>query len=340
MHPYMFVLKLATLKKMADKKTVLRGAAVDGCINLFEGFQLAFDKKRVFHVKSVPLIEIDETMSQDEITENGTYTWDMFKALVGLLEKNDIDEETKKTLLYEACEQSGILEWNGFYRPILMKNIKCGVMPKTINAILDEFGGTALKYKIPIWKIQRIHQNGLHVGEKYVEPLLDGKRAITIVNKELKIAQMFSETGVLIKTHKIDLEPLAELSYQFPASMVFDGNIIDRSYGELMDKSGTDSYYAIYDIIPLSDFEKSYCPMALTDRKNTLNDLNLILREETNGQIYVLPSLLMDFSAENKEKKLKEISDEIKNAGFKASVVKDSKSFYTCARDLSWFKTQ
>lgn len=335
----MFILKLATLKKMPDKKTVLRGAAADGCTQLFEGFQMAFDKKRVFNVKSVPLIEIDDTLTQEEIMEPGTYTWDMFKALVSLLEKDDLDDDTKKTLLYEACEESGILEWNAFYRPIVMKNLKCGVTAKTINLILDEFGVEARKYKTPIWKVQKLSQSGLCAGVKYLEPLLTGKRAITVINKESRTVRMYSEVGTLMKNPKIDLEPLKELSYQFPESVVLDGNIICRDYGALMDKDGKSDHYAIYDILPLSDFNQSYCPMPLQDRKNVLNDLNAVLREETKGQVYVLPSLLFDFAVENKEERLQEFKDEVSNAGFDYIVAKDRKSHYTCGQDLSWFKT-
>jgi len=339
MHPFMFILKLATLKKMPDKKTVLRGAAVDGCIRLFEGFQMAFDKKRIFNVKSAPLITIDKTMSQKEIMEPGTYTWNMFKSLVNLLEKNDLDDATKKKLLYEAAEESGILEWNAFYRPILMKNLKCGVSAKTINAILDEFGKDAAKYKVPIWKIQKISNGGLHTGEKYIEPLLHGKRAITVINKDLKIATMFSETGIEIKTHKINLEPLADLSYQFPESIVLDGNIINRDYDNLMNKDGGDvEYYAVYDILLLSDFNQNCCPLSLSDRKKTLNDLNGILREESKGRIYILPSLLLNFNDVNYKKKLQEFQDEALDAGYKSIVIKHAKSFYTCEKDISWYK--
>ena len=339
MHPFIFVLKLATLKKIPDKKTVLRGAAADGCTQLFEGFQMAFDKKRVCNVKSAPLIEIDETMTKEEIMEPGTYTWDMFKVLIGLLEKNELDDDTKKNLLYEVCEESGVLEWNAFYRPIIMKNLKCGVTAKTINAILDEFGADAAKYKTPVWKIQKISDNGLHAGLKYVEPVLTGKRAIIIVDKKLKTAKAYSETGALIKKPDIDLGPLVELSYQFPDSIVFDGNMIKRDYGTLMDKDGDDMYYAVYDILPLSDFNQSYCPMPLQERKNTLNDFNSILREETDGKMFVLPSMMLDFSEDNSQKKLQEIKDEAQDAGYKSIVLKDVNSHYTCEKDLSWFKT-
>lgn len=338
MHPFMFILKLATLKKIPDKKTVLRGAAADGQVQLFEGFQMAFDKKRIFGVKRAPLIEIDETMSQEEIMKPGTYTWDMFKVLVNLLEKGELDDETKKSLLYEAAEESGVLEWNAFYRPIIMKNLKCGVTAITINTVLNEFGADARQYKSPIWNIQRLSQSGLRAGKKYLEPLLHGKRVITVINQESRTIRMYSKVGTLIKNPVIDLKPLLELSYQFPESIVLDGNIINRDYGSLMNKDGNSDHYAIYDILPLSDFNQSYCPIPLEDRKKTLNDLNDIFRKETNGQVYILPSLLFDFAAENKEKRLQEFKDEAINAGFDYIVAKDRQGHYTCERDISWFK--
>lgn len=334
----MFILKLATLKKLVDKKTLLRAAAIEGCTQLFEGFQIAFDKKRVFNIKSAPLIEIDNTMTQQEIMETGTYTWDMFKALIKLLEKNELDNKTKKDLLYEAAEESGILEWNAFYRPIIMKNMKCNVTPKTINAVLSEFGVDTIKYKIPIWKIQKISDGGLFTGKKYIEPLLYGKRAITIIDKDLKTAKIFSETGVEIKTHDINLESLSDLSYQFPESIMLDGCIIKRDYDNLMNKDIKGEYYTVFDIMLLSDFNQSYCPMTLQNRRETLNELNSEFREISMGQIYVLPTLMLDLKDEISKNKLKEFEDEVAMAGYKAIVLKDINSHYTCGKDLSWYK--
>lgn len=336
----MFILKLATLKKMADKKVVLRGAAVEGCEQLFMGFQLAFDKKRVFNVKTCPLIEIDSTMSQVEIMKQGTYTWDMFLILLNLLEKNDLSDDDKKTLLYEAAEESGVLEWNAFYRPIIMKNLKCGVTAKTINGILDEFGADTLKYKVPVWKIQKLNDNGLAVGEKYIEPLLHGTRAITVINKDTKTVKMFSDTGREIKKPKIDLERLQDIIFQIPESIVLDGNVINRNYEALMTKDIESSHYAVYDIMLLRDFNQSYCPMELSDRKETLNELSSFFRTESDGQVFVLPSLLLDFGDEKTKEKLEFFKEEVAEAGYKGIVIKDVKSAYACEKDLSWYKSK
>lgn len=338
MHPFMFILKLATLKKMPDKKTVLRGAAVEGCTQLFEGFQLAFDKKRVFNVKSAPLITIDETLTQEEIMKPGTYTWDMFKALIDLLEKNELDDTEKKKLLYEACEESGVLEWNAFYRPIIMKNLKCGVTAKTVNLILDEFGVETIKYKTPIWKIKNLHNRGLSTGKKYVEPLLQGTRAIMVINKNINIVKMYNEKGVIIKKLKIDLEPFHDFMIQFPESLVLDGNIINRDYNNLMNEDIDGSFYAVYDIMLLRDFNQNYCPTSLADRKETLDHLQPFLRKITEGQVFVLPSLLVDLDDPEDKKKLEEYKTEMKEAGYKSIVFKDLNSVYDCEVGISWYK--
>lgn len=338
MHPFMYILKLATLKKMPDKKLILRGAAVEGCTQLFEGFQLAFDKKRIFNVKSAPLITIDETLTQEEIMKTGTYTWDMFKALLKLLEKNELDDDTKKKLLYEACEESGVLEWNAFYRPIIMKKLKCGVTAKTVNTILDEFGVETIKYKTPIWRIKHLHNNGLSTGKKYVEPLLHGTRAIMIINKDIGVVKMYNEKGTEIKKSKIDLEPFHEFMIQFPESLVLDGNIINRDYNNLMNEDIDGSYYAVYDIMLLRDFNQNYCPTPLVDRKETLDHLQPFLRKVTNGQVFVLPSLLIDLDIDEDINKLEEYKTEMKEAGYKSMVLKDFNSAYDCEIGISWYK--
>ena len=338
MKPYEYILKLSVLKKVNEKKALLRAAAVDGCTQLFQGFQLALDKKRIFNVKSSPLIEIDKTFSKSELNKQGTYTWEMFLSLIDLLEKDELDEETKKNLLYEAAEESGILEWNAFYRPIIMKDMKCGVNAKTINTVLDEFGTSAAKYKVPIWKIKKLTENGFMNGKKFIEPLLSGSRVLTIINRHNKTIKMYSETGRLIKKPKIDLSTLYAIIEELPESIILDGNICNRSYQSLMNGTIDDNYYAIYDILLLRDFDQNYCPLDLKTRKETLVGLETILAQATDRKVYILPSLLIDFDSENADQRFSFYTEELKDAGFDYIVVKDAASAYNCDKDILWFK--
>jgi DNA ligase-1 len=338
MKAYEYIIRLAALKKLEDKKALLRAAAVDGCDELFYGLQLGIDKKRIFGVKTSPLIEIDDTFSQKEINQPGSYTWPMFKAMIGLLEKEDTTEETKNMLLREAAEESGILEWNAFYRPIVMKNIKCGITATIINSILNEFGPEAEKYKIPIWKIKKLSNNGFMTGKKYIEPLLSGSRMLVVMDREYKTIKAYSETGRIIKNPKINLSGLYGIIGDLPESIVFDGNITNRSYQGLMSGPSDEDYYVIYDIVLLRDFNQNYCPLGLSSRKDTLNEFQSLLRVSTDRKAYVLPSLLIDFSTENADQRFYFYTEELKQAGYTEIVIKDANSEYNCEKDIMWFK--
>ena len=286
MKAYEYIIRLAALKKLEDKKALLRAAAVDGCDELFYGLQLGIDKKRIFGVKTSPLIEIDDTFSQKEINQPGSYTWPMFKAMIGLLEKEDTTEETK----------------------------------------------------IPIWKIKKLSNNGFMTGKKYIEPLLSGSRMLVVMDREYKTIKAYSETGRIIKNPKINLSGLYGIIGDLPESIVFDGNITNRSYQGLMSGPSDEDYYVIYDIVLLRDFNQNYCPLGLSSRKDTLNEFQSLLRVSTDRKAYVLPSLLIDFSTENADQRFYFYTEELKQAGYTEIVIKDANSEYNCEKDIMWFK--
>ena len=68
--------------------------------------------------------------------------------------------------------------------------------------------------------------------------------------------------------------------------------------------------------------------------------MSLFLREETKGQVFVLPSLLLNFNDENASEKLNFFKEEVAEAGYKNIVIKDVRSAYACDKDLSWFKVK
>lgn len=336
--PFVYILKLAATKKMADKKAILRQAAVDGCEELFLGFQLAFNNRRTFGLKAAPLIEVDQTLPQRELMQGGDFTWDDFLELVENLENNKLTAKETKQSLYHAAENSGILEWNAFYRPILMKNMKCGIKAKTVNSILEDFGVDARKYIIPIWKLIEPANNGLLTGNVIVEPSLGGTRIIAILAKEYNTVKLYGKTGR--ENHKYNKiqKSLEKLLPVIPESIVFDGNVIDKNFQSLMKNTDNDEkYYAIYDLLTLENFDAGYSPVILKDRKETLSDLQQDLREITGGLAYIVPGLLIDFDEKNAQKKLKEFYQESIASGFSKVIVKKMDVPYSVINNINWF---
>lgn len=339
--PFVYILKLAASKKISDKKAILREAAVDGCEELFIGFKIAMNKRRTFYVKSAPLIEIDQTLPQKELMKSGSFGWNDFLSLINKLEKGNLTDSEIKELLYDAAENSGILEWNVFYRSILMKNMKCGITAKTINKILEDFGVDAQKYIIPIWRTLKLHDNGLMIGSKAIEPLLDGNRIVAILDKENDTVKLFNESGGENKKFDEIKNSLKKLLPSITESIIFDGNITDRSFQGLMtNKHSDDKHYIIYDILTLVDFEREYSPLTLIERREVLSDLQQELRENSNGLVFVLPCLMINLDEEKAKQKLDDFCDEVKYAGYTAIVIKNANDEYSQINNFSWFKKQ
>ena len=61
MKPIHYILKLIEAENIDERKAILRMAAVDGCTDLFEYFQIAYSKRHAFGITSAPRIEGDFT---------------------------------------------------------------------------------------------------------------------------------------------------------------------------------------------------------------------------------------------------------------------------------------
>lgn len=346
--PVDYIMRLQSTSSRNEMEAILREAAVDGCINLFKGFQLAYNKRRVFNVKKVPLIE--GSFSNEELNEPSIeFNWPEFVELVRKLESRELTGNAAKKALHEAAEVACIMEWNLFYRPILMKDMRCGASEKTINKVLKDLGGKATLFLIPVWSVQLADDAKKHpkkmVGKKALDPKLDGVRLTAVLDKDVGASRLYTRNGIENKNFLHINEALDKLLEQIETSIVLDGEIVSNNFQSLMtqvnrkDQINTeDAHYALFDFLPLSDFEAGKCPITQLTRQQVLGDLQQPLREVSDGKIYVIPKMIVDLDDEDGKKRMAKFYEETIEAGYEGIMVKDIEAPYECKRTRHWLK--
>ena len=136
-----------------DKEKIILEAMEEGLDNFFEGIRMALDPLVTFGVKIVP--EKTDEKSQ-------SFSWTDFHKLAKNLINRELTGYAARDAILTAMESSKKAEWNGFYRRVLIKDLRCGVSEKTINKIAKKYP----KYAIPIFSCPLAHDLSLiHISE-------------------------------------------------------------------------------------------------------------------------------------------------------------------------------
>ena len=63
------------------------------------------------------------------------FLWEDFRKLANKLIHRELTGHAARDAILTAMESATKEEWNGFYRRVLIKDLRCGVSEKTINKI-------------------------------------------------------------------------------------------------------------------------------------------------------------------------------------------------------------
>jgi DNA ligase-1 len=169
-----------------NKEAIIEVIAKEGNDEFFAGCRLALDPMITFGLKQIP----------EKTNEDGLgLSWDSFVAITERLRNRTLTGNAARDAVNDLINQSTQSEWNGWYRRILIKDLRCGASEKTINKVVEK---KYASYAIPIFGCQLAHDSANHeskvTGKKYIEVKLDGVRVITIVRTDGRV-DMFSRNG-------------------------------------------------------------------------------------------------------------------------------------------------
>ena len=233
------------------KEAVLQQAYDEGLPEFFEGMRMALDPLVTFGVKQVP-------ERSDVLTGQGL-SWDNFVELATKLQNRELTGHAARDAIELAMSVATTEQWNGFYRRILIKDLRCGVSEKTVNKVAP---GT-----VPVFTCSLAHDSAKHekkmVGKKQIEIKLDGVRVITIIRGDK--VEMFSRNGKQFHNFGHIIEEIEAVikDHPVPYPLVLDGEVMSANFQDLMKqvhrkdgKQTTDAVLHLFDTIPLGCFQK------------------------------------------------------------------------------------
>lgn len=322
-----------------NKEQILEAEAVSDNTELFDGMRMALDALITFGVRQVPVKK-----DTDPQTSPTGLHWDAFALQVQALIDRRATGHAARDLVEHLMMCATVQQWNGWYRRILIKDLRCGVSEKTVNKVLKLFPGIA---PVPVFECQLAHDGANHekkiVGKKILQPKLDGVRCLTVVDYANRTVTQFSRNGKeLVNFGHITTAILDNID-ALGRSYVLDGEIVSNNFQDLMkqvhrkdDIQAEDAKLMLFDIIPLSEFRRGQSVLGQSRRLNLLNSLRPVF--DMIGHVELVPWQEVDLDDYVGQMIFKQyMTDAVKN-GFEGIMIKDTDAPYECKRSHAWLK--
>jgi DNA ligase-1 len=318
-----------------NKEAIILAQAEAGNVELFEGLRLCYDAMITFGLKQIP----------EKTDEDGPgLDWDSFSLIsTGFVNRSftgNLARDTVANMMKSATKA----EWNGWYRRILIKDMRAGFSENTVNKVVEK---KFPQYVIPVFSCQLAHDSANHeekvVGKKIIEVKLDGVRVITIVYPDGRVDQ-FSRNGKELVNFPHVKEQLVKIANQFAEPMVLDGEIMSGSFQDLMKQihrkssaKANDAVLNLFDALPLAQFETGESDTTQEARSEWLKtwfDAN----EAALPNVTVVAQELVDLDTIEGQARYKEINAQAIAGGYEGIMLKDANAGYKCKRSVAWLK--
>ncbi len=338
--------QLETTSSLNEKKSLIMAAYHGGNREFFIGAKFAYNKLISFGVKKVPAIDADDDGS------NG-FSFTDFTALANRLRKRELTGHAARDAMAAAAEVANVTEWNNFYRRVLLRDLKVSAGASLINAVLKDVARldrSALDYIVPVFECQLAEDSKKHpkklTGEKLIDIKLDGARMLTVLDVESKTVTMFTRSGIETTRFPHIISALEAMIPSLPMSIVLDGEILSDTFQGLMsqfqrkDAQTQHMKLGLFDIIPLTDFQKGKCLIPQGKRHETLVELQTsgLLQKHTGDMVYVIPKMRVDLSTQAGQDSMRAYFDDAIKAGFEGIMIKDPQAPYEGRKWSGWLK--
>ena len=318
-----------------DKEAIILAQAEAGNREFFEGARLALDPMITFGLKQIP-----EKKDEDGVG----LPWDSFSLIITGFVNRSLTGNLARTTVDQMIKASTKKQWNGWYRRILIKDLRCGASEKTINKVVEKKWPD---YAIPVFSCQLAHDSANHEGKvsgkKLIEVKLDGVRVITIVYPDGRVDQ-FSRNGKELVNFPHIVEQISKVASQFEEPMVLDGEVMSASFQDLMkqihrksDVQSQDAVLNLFDIIPLFAFEHGRWNKGQEKRSEKVYKWHKA-NKDALPNVTVVGHELVDLDTDEGQKRYKEINAAAIAGGYEGIMLKDPEAPYECKRSVAWLK--
>ena len=320
------------------KQAIIKSAMEEGLDEFFEGITMALDPLVTFGVKQVP-------ERSDVLTGQGLI-WRDFKVLANQLINRELTGHAARDAIELVMSVATVEQWNGFYRRILIKDLRCGMSEKTVNKVAKDFP----QYAVPVFTCSLAHDSANHekkmVGKKQIEIKLDGVRVITIIQGDK--VEMFSRNGKQFHNfgHIIaEIEAVIK-DHPVPYPLVLDGEVMSANFQDLMKqvhrkdgKQSTDAVLHLFDTIPLGCFQNGSW-----DKPQSFRSLitNHWVRDHQDALAHVqaLDWEDVDLDTPEGQERFVALNKAAVDGGYEGVMIKDVDAPYECKRTHAWLKAK
>jgi DNA ligase-1 len=320
-----------------NKEAIIEAIAQEGNSEFFQGARLALDPMITFGLKQIP-------EKKDE--DGAGLPWDSFSLIITGFVNRSLTGNLARDTVANMMKSATKAEWNGWYRRILIKDLRCGVSEKTINKVVEKQWPD---YAIPVFGCQLAHDSANHEakvsGKKFIEVKLDGVRVVTIVRVDGRV-DMFSRNGKELVNFPHVTEQISAVVKKAPPKydLVLDGEIMSSSFQDLMtqvhrksDVKANDAILNLFDMCPLEDFEKGFWNKSQTVRSQMVQAW-VEQNNEMLPNVTCLANELVDLDTDEGQLRYKEINAQAVAGGYEGIMIKDPLAGYECKRSVAWLK--
>jgi DNA ligase-1 len=335
--PQTIIQQLEADNSRLAKEKIIADAMNEGLDEFFEGVSMCLDKLYTFGVKQVPL--------KEPLEDQQGLTWTTFKELAERLYRRELTGHTAKRAIELCMDLATEEQWNGWYRRILIKDLRCGVSEKTINTVAKKQKKT--QYAVPVFECQLSHDSANHesklTGKKIVEHKLDGVRCLTVVDLEQKTVIQYTRNGKVLENFKHVTDYLQAHIDTFKQSVVLDGEIMSSSFQDLMKQvhrkenvEAGDAVLNLFDIVPLLEFKQGKSSLSQRTRSQMLKTFEKVFAD--SGFISIVPQREFNLDVFVEEIEFRDYMKEMVDAGYEGVMIKDPNAKYECKRTANWLK--
>ena len=320
-----------------NKEAIILAQAEAGNSVFFEGVRLALDPMITFGLKQIP----------EKKDEDGPgLSWDSFTlAITGFVTRN-VTGNTARDMVAAMMKSATKSEWNGWYRRILIKDLRCGVSEKTVNKVVEKKWPD---YAVPVFTCQLAHDSANHeakvTGKKLIEVKLDGVRVITIVRTDGRVDQFSRNGKELVNFENIKNQISAVVKKDPPKyDLVLDGEVMSSSFQDLMkqvhrksDVAADDAVLHLFDMCPLDKFQEGRWDKDQTTRSAYVKAW-VEKHQADLPNVTCLSHEEVDLETTAGYRRFREINAKAIAGGYEGIMIKDPNAPYECKRTVSWLK--
>lgn len=343
--PWDVIKELAATNSRLEKEAIILREATAGNTELFNGFKLTFSPFITFGVKKIPTHSGPDGQFLPYVA---------FEELATALAKRTITGHEARDAIELALTVCTEEQWNSWYRLILIKDMRAGFSETIVNKMVKQAGKP--EYAVTLFETMLAHDGANHekklVGTKLLEIKLDGIRVITIINVDNKTVTQYSRNGKVLENFSHITQVLENNIGLFERSIVLDGEMISSSFQALMtqvnrksDVKTEDARLMLFDVMPLSEFQKGKSVLGQRRRSNLLksmiplfNKITTITALTSGSIIDVVPQLEVDLDSYVGQLQFKQYNKDALERGFEGIMIKAPDAVYECKRSVSWLK--